>query len=94
LGIIFYGPERGRVMDPLSEFLPGGLFLFVRVVEIVPQAPAFPPDEAEVFVIMPVGGVCIQPGGYSCILFRARFSQQVFYQQVIMDARRAPGVTM
>jgi hypothetical protein len=73
-------------MDPLPEFLPGSLLLFVCFPEIVPQPPAFPPDEPEMFVIMPVGRVCIQPGGYSCILFGTRFAQQVFYQQVFMDA--------
>ena len=73
-------------MDTLSEFLPGRVLLFVCSVEIVAQPPAFPPDEPEMLVIMPVGGVRIQPGGYSCVLLRARFAQQVFYQQVFMDA--------
>jgi len=81
-------------LDPLPEFLPGGVCLFVRGVEVVVQVTAFAPDELEVVVEMPVGGIGSQPGFYTGVVIGGCLAQQVFYQQVFMDAVRPSGVGM
>ena len=77
-----YGVGGRSLVDPLPEFLPGGLF---TGRESIGEVAALVPDQPEMFVEMPVGGIGRQPLFDQPGLFGTGLFQQVFYQQVVMD---------